>query len=90
MLCCWVTLGADDVGSIGNYGIGKGDNVHLVTYDECMGYMKQIKDECPGGQGGWVDTEFGTVSHFLLSAFAQDGTSTSDTFDQVFGECIRQ
>ncbi|GAB7326421.1 hypothetical protein MBLNU13_g10437t2 [Cladosporium sp. NU13] len=34
----------------GNYVVMKGDDVHLVTYDECMGYMKDILHQCPGGQ----------------------------------------
>jgi hypothetical protein len=30
--------------------VNKGDAIHLVTYDECMGYMKDIRNQCPGGQ----------------------------------------
>lgn len=30
----------------GNYKINKGDEYHLVSYDECMNSMKEIGSRC--------------------------------------------
>ncbi|KAK3687105.1 hypothetical protein LTR37_019172 [Vermiconidia calcicola] len=45
----------------GNYKVENGDDTHLITMEECNGYMNQIMTQCPDGHGGWVDTDFGTV-----------------------------
>jgi hypothetical protein len=31
---------------IGDYKVNSGSDYYLVTYDECMGYMKRIDESC--------------------------------------------
>jgi hypothetical protein len=39
--------GSADLGDVlGKYEINAGDNYHKVTYDECMGEMKEIATTC--------------------------------------------
>jgi hypothetical protein len=37
---------ANRVTTPGKYEISSGDNYHKVTYDECMGEMKEIATTC--------------------------------------------
>lgn len=34
----------------GNYKVENGDSYHLVSYEECMQYMKNINSNCPNGR----------------------------------------